>query len=216
MNFTRGMLLALSLTTASAFTTRYSFIRGGPAWSAILSTEAPSAPLTDEGEMTKLFGRLADNLILLDVPGAGTVEMNNCCHGGCDNCPYSRIFDELRAGRPKWVAHYTYQEHIDGRNHSPPWVKAIFGENGSDSIGPDAFTERLASIPFKATLGPMKSVPADEPPSPAACARFFEVLANGSSEITAETMAASLGRLSGEEHGSLYRDFKSGLVAACS
>ena len=44
----------------------------------------------DEMELTKLFGRLADKTLLLDVEGAGTPAMANCCHGGCDNCPYSR------------------------------------------------------------------------------------------------------------------------------
>ena len=43
---------------------------------------------------------------MLDVPGAGTPEMKDCCHGGCDNCDYSRVFDEMNAGKAKWVACY--------------------------------------------------------------------------------------------------------------
>mmetsp|Transcript_3116 Transcript_3116/g.9319 ORF Transcript_3116/g.9319 Transcript_3116/m.9319 type:complete len:207 (-) Transcript_3116:352-972(-) len=46
----------------------------------------------------QVFGRLADKKLLLDVPGAGTPEMRDCCHGGCDNCDYSRVFDEMNAG----------------------------------------------------------------------------------------------------------------------
>ena len=38
------------------------------------SDAGPSA-LDDEIELTKIFGRLADKVVLMDVPGAGTVEM---------------------------------------------------------------------------------------------------------------------------------------------
>ena len=33
----------------------------------------------------QVFARLADKKLLLDVPGAGTPEMKDCCHGGCDS-----------------------------------------------------------------------------------------------------------------------------------
>ena len=52
----------------------------------------PQMSSLDERELAKTFGRLADKMILLDVPGAGTPEMVNCCHGGCDNCDYSSRF----------------------------------------------------------------------------------------------------------------------------
>ena len=54
----------------------------------------------DERELTKLFGRISDKKLLLDVEGAGTPEMRDCCHGGCDNCPYSRVFDEVSVSVP--------------------------------------------------------------------------------------------------------------------
>lgn len=54
--------------------------------------------LINDIELIKLFGRLADKELLLDVPGAGTPEMMNCCHGGCSNCDYSRIFDSMSSG----------------------------------------------------------------------------------------------------------------------
>jgi hypothetical protein len=33
----------------------------------------------DEHDLTKIFGRFADKILLLDIPGAGTPEMMNCC-----------------------------------------------------------------------------------------------------------------------------------------
>ena len=33
-------------------------------------------------EMAKVFNKLAEKLLLLDVPGAGTIEMSQCCHSG--------------------------------------------------------------------------------------------------------------------------------------
>lgn len=35
----------------------------------------------DEKELAKIFCRFADDYLLLDVPGAGTPEIMNCCHG---------------------------------------------------------------------------------------------------------------------------------------
>jgi len=69
------------------------------------ATAAPPAVVT-EVTAAQVFGRLADKKLLLDVPGAGTPEMKDCCHGGCDNCDYSRVFDEMNAGKAKWVACY--------------------------------------------------------------------------------------------------------------
>jgi len=39
-----------------------------------------ASPLEDI-ELTRLFGRLAEKRLLLDVPMAGTAELRNCCHG---------------------------------------------------------------------------------------------------------------------------------------
>ena len=164
--------------------------------------------LTDEVELTKLFGRMADKVLLLDVPGAGTVEMMNCCHGGCDNCDFARIFDEQRAAKPKWVAHYGFWKHPDGRSHRPPWATAIFGEGSSEKVNLDQFVERLQSMPYTMTMGPMKSVPTDEPPSKEAATEFFQLLANGATELSADVMGVRLTELTGKEHGCLWRDFK--------
>ena len=175
---------------------------------------ADMSTLEDEVVLTKLFGRLADKMLLLDVPGAGTVEMMNCCHGGCDNCDFARVFDEHRAAKAKWVAHYNFLEHPDGRTHRPPWADAIFGGDASDgadaaAVTADVFVDRLTTMPYGMTMGPMKSVPADEADlPPAAAAAFFEVLADGEPELTADAMGRRLTELTGKEHGSLWRDFK--------
>ena len=36
----------------------------------------------NEAFLTSVFGRLTDNYLLLDIEGAGTPEMMNCCHSG--------------------------------------------------------------------------------------------------------------------------------------
>ena len=45
------------------------------AFSTRESKRFSSSALSDESELVKIFGRLADKLLLLDVPGAGTPEM---------------------------------------------------------------------------------------------------------------------------------------------
>ena len=77
-------------------------------------TSMASLASLDDVEMTKLFGRLADKYLLLDVPGAGTPGMINCCHGGCDNCDFSHVFDEMSSGRAKWLPLYPDRKIIDG------------------------------------------------------------------------------------------------------
>ena len=82
-------------------------------------------------EAAKLFGRFSDNYLLLDVEGAGSPEMMNCCHGGCDNCNYSHIFDNMTSGRPKWVPVYVNRNLIDGRDHMSPWSVLFTGISSS-------------------------------------------------------------------------------------
>jgi len=136
--------------------------------------------------------------------------MINCCHGGCDNCDFSQSFDEMKAGRPKWVPNYLFLAHIDGRSHTPAWVETIFN-GASGSVTEADFVERVRGLEYKACLGPMKSVQADDPPSEEACRALFHAM-NGSdgesSELTAEQMAAALRTSTGEEFGAMWRDFK--------
>ena len=136
--------------------------------------------------------------------------MVNCCHGGCDNCEFSQSFDELKAGRPKWVPNYTFLEHLDGRSHAPAWVEALFGGPSGTATEAD-FVTRVRSLPYSACLGPMKSVQADDPPSEAVSRALFHAMRGSAegAELSAEQMAASLRASTGEEFGSLWRDFKS-------
>lgn len=73
-------------------------------------------------EMAKVFNKLAEKKLLLDVPGAGTIEMSQCCHSGCDNCEFARIFDEMNSGRAKWIPTYGDMKHVDNRNHVAKWM----------------------------------------------------------------------------------------------
>ena len=43
------------------------------------TTRLASTNILDVKEQSKIFGRLADKMLLLDVPGAGSPEMMNCC-----------------------------------------------------------------------------------------------------------------------------------------
>lgn len=175
---------------------------------------AAAGLLSDPLEQAKLFGRLADKELLLDVPGAGTPEMRDCCHGGCDNCDYSRIFDQMRAGKPKWVAGYAERELIDGRRHVPRW-RAAFGGEGVDADAPldrAAFIEAIAALEYVPSMGPRTPAPpAGEPPSPVALGAFFDALAGDSGALSANQMGESLCTLTGQEHGSMWAPFSSSL-----
>ena len=70
------------------------------------------------------------------------------CSGGCDNCDFSHIFDNLSAGRAKWVAVYPYRQLIDGRDHLSPWAKVFQIDDklplqDTVAINKDIFIERM-------------------------------------------------------------------------
>lgn len=113
-------------------------------------THTLSLFLTKE-DISILFSILAENYLLLDVPGAGTPEMMNCCHSGCDNCEFSRVFDCMTSARPKWIPLYQYRRLMDGRDHKPKWM-LIF--SGSDKVGIDQFHGILQTLPREVCLGP--------------------------------------------------------------
>ena len=190
------------------------------------------ATLSDSRELTKLFGRMSDKMLLLDVPGAGTPEMMNCCHGGCDNCDFSHVFDNLTAGRPKWVPLYAYRKLIDGRDHTSPWA-GIFTDgtdggvvDGGHSVDEATFIARVQALPYRMTMGPGESVPADEVPDEEALRDLWRRMGTaldalgeaggdgpGSrSTITADQMAKALTQLMGESHGVMWMDFKRKLM----
>mmetsp|Transcript_14059 Transcript_14059/g.43438 ORF Transcript_14059/g.43438 Transcript_14059/m.43438 type:complete len:210 (-) Transcript_14059:45-674(-) len=158
----------------------------------------------------QVFGRLADKKLLLDVPGAGTPEMRDCCHGGCDNCDYSRVFDEMNAGKAKWVACYLTREHSDGRRHEAP-LASIFGDD--ETLTADAFVERLADLEPKPTMG---ARPADVMAEfdGAGAAGVFRVLSRGEDAVDVTTFTATLQDLSGEAHGVPWKKFLAAVTSA--
>ena len=154
------------------------------------------ADTLDARELTKIFGRFAAKTILLDIPGAGTPEMASCCHGGCDNCNFSHVFDSLSAGRAKWVPTYSTRTLIDGRYEKAPWA-SIF--DISDTVGEKemsldrvTFIERLQQLPYSMTMGPGASVPADEVPLETAVGSFWDILIAAVAEGEGDVMPDSL------------------------
>merc|ERR1719231_144343 len=123
---------------------------------ALRSTVDAEAQTLTDIDIASVFGRLADKKLLLNVPFAGTPDMKDCCHGGCDNCDFSRIFDEMNAGRPKWVLCYDYCELIDGRNVAPGWAAMFEGEGGA--LARDEFAAALSALPYRPSMGPKVSV----------------------------------------------------------
>eukprot|EP01041_Mallomonas_annulata_P012609 gene12609-26549_t len=154
----------------------------------------------DTREQTKIFGRLADKNLLLDVPGAGSPEMMNCCHGGCDNCEYSRIFDNLSSGRPKWIPIYIERQLVDGRSHISPW-KGIF-ENDNE-ISKEDFISRLRLLEYRACLGPPSTVPSDELPTDETLNTIWLSLISDEThtKLSSTQLVNRLKDLSGVEHG---------------
>ncbi|KAJ8600052.1 hypothetical protein CTAYLR_001830 [Chrysophaeum taylorii] len=165
-----------------------------------------------EPQIAKLFGRFADKKLLLDVPGAGTPDMKNCCHGGCDNCDFSRVFDEMNAGRPKWVACYAERELIDGRRHEAPW-KQMFEGDVSELSAHD-FVAGVKGLPFRPSMGPKLKVAADDPPDDDEflLALYEMLLPPGAAALTAGDVATGLQRITGVEHGAMWKDFCNAFV----
>jgi hypothetical protein len=182
--------------------------------------------IEDNRELTKIFARFADDMLLLDIPGAGTPEMMNCCHGGCDNCDFSHVFDNLSAGKPKWVPVYANRQLIDGRSHMAPWSMLFYeGEmdftnfyediiaTSSATISKDVFIDRMKKLPSRACLGPPSSVPADELPSDETLEEFWKVIQNSVGDaaetITPAQMSTAMKALIGDDHGVMWSKFRS-------
>lgn len=85
---------------------------------------------------------------------AGSTELSLCCHSGCDNCPYARIFDEMRSSRPKWIPLYTETKFIDGRYHKSKWYSDIFSSNHDTVLSKAEVIRNLWNMPIQdSTLG---------------------------------------------------------------
>jgi hypothetical protein len=150
----------------------------------------------DSRELTKIFGRFAAKSILLDIPGAGTPEMANCCHGGCDNCNYSHSFDNLSAGRAKWVPTYSTRTLIDGRSEKAPWANIFDSPDSTgEAIDKATFIERIQQLPYEMSMGPGTSVPADETPLESAVEAFWDILVislTNTGDIDSDTKSTGL------------------------
>lgn len=152
---------------------------------------------------------MADKNLLLDIPGAGTPGMMNCCHGGCDNCDYARVFDNLSSGRPKWIATYLDRQLIDGRSHTSRW-SSIFQNTKDGSISKTEFIDRFSKLQYQLCLGPQSSVSPDELPTIDSMNTLWDVLigdANESETLTPELMTYSLKKITGVEHGITWQDW---------
>ncbi len=184
-------------------------------------------------EMAKIFNRMADKRHLLDVEGAGTPGMAQCCHSGCDSCDFRFVFDEMSAGRAKWVALYADMKHIDGRWHVAPWARVFFDstddfEKAKDEVREDepfmltergdemaislqTFIDRMQEIPNQLTMGPPSSG-TEETPNTAFLEKFWSLLAesqgvNPESSLTPKQMGDALTALTKTEHGASWKHF---------
>lgn len=164
----------------------------------------PTILLTTD-DLVKIFNKLSDKELLLDVPGAGTPELANCCHGGCDNCAVSHIFDSLSSGRPKWIALYPYRRFIDGRDHSPRWMQLFEGLEAAQSV--DGFIRSFRAMDSQMTMGTPSIPDEDTDVSYEALCSFWTLVCDGKPEIKAVDFADALKRLTGEEHGALFGSF---------
>jgi hypothetical protein len=184
-------------------------------------------------EMAKLFNRMADKRHLLDVPGAGTPGMAQCCHSGCDSCEFRFLFDEMTAGRAKWVALYSDMKHIDGRWHVAPWARVFFDsiedfekakdevreegpylltERGDDmAITMQTFISRIQEIPNQLTMGPPSSG-TDEMPNTAFLEMFWAQITAAASvdsggSLTPKQMSDALTALTKTKHAASWKHF---------
>ncbi len=210
---TRLVALLLLAAHARALRPAAQVAGRGAGLRAASALDAEAATVT-AADVAGLFGRLADKKLLLNVPFAGTPDMKDCCHGGCDNCDFSRIFDEMNAGRPKWVLCYDYCELIDGRSVAPGWA-AMFD---AGALARDGFAAALSALPYRPSMGPKVSVDPDEPVSAAAAAALWAALAGDADELTAAQMGDGLKDLCGGAQatggwGALFSEFEKGLLA---
>jgi hypothetical protein len=171
------------------------------------STGSTNGPALSDRDLTKIFNRFADNYLLLDVPGAGSPGMMQCCHSGCDNCEFARIFDCMTSGRVKWVALYSFRQLIDGRDHSPPW-QGVFADSADRGVDLPTFIERVRRLPMQLSIGPGITVPLDEEDLSADSLAHLWALLGGGDTMTAAQMAEGLRARTGAAHGATWVEFK--------
>lgn len=231
---TRAYRIAKSRRESSISSSRISLSSALISTSSEADVEVAAAELDVPTEMAKLFNRMSDKYMLLDVEGAGSPGMINCCHSGCDNCEFRFRFDEMSAGRAKWVPLYADRKHIDGRYHVAPWA-AIFFDNNSEfekakeevsaeapflltdrgdamSITMDRFVSKMRAMVPVLSLGPPSGI-CTSPPSTEFLHLFWKKLVNAadvapdSESLSPKQMSSALEGLTKAEHGANWRQF---------
>lgn len=203
---------------------------------ATSDTSALSTSQINEHELTKIFCRLADSYLLLDIPGAGTPGMVNCCHSGCDNCEFARVFDCMSAGRAKWIPLYPTRTLIDGRAHVAPWARLFASDMDNVQVGDvsvadkslfesvtlsrDLFVQRFKCLVPQKALGPSLSIDEGEASTDEAISFLWERLIlscgkeiNEKTTLSAEEMATALAKITGEAHGAMWSDLRRGMLS---
>eukprot|EP01040_Poterioochromonas_malhamensis_P012977 gene12977-14227_t len=168
----------------------------------------------EERQIINLFCRLAEKRLLLNIPEAGLPEVVNCCHSGCDSCNYSRIFDELTSGRPKWIPFYKDLTFIDGRRHITKW-NSIYPDS-SHRIDVIEFSNALIQLPIQACLGPPISLSAEEDLDFDSVQIFWtklrsaniQALPQNEDRMSFDEIILSLMKLTEKEYGCTYGEFK--------
>ena len=75
---------------------------------------------------------------------------------------------------------YSTRTLIDGRSETAPWAGIFDTTEDTDKslvgIDKDTFRERLQRLPYKLSIGPWTSVPADEVPNDGSADIFWDIL----------------------------------------
>lgn len=202
------ILCACALSVRDSSLTR---LRHG-ARTVVMSTAA--AAELPGAELCKLFGRVADKIVLMDE-SAGA-----CCHSGCDGCPFRYSFDVLEAAAPKWITTYVTKT-IGEREHTPLLLTTAFA--GERRVTRDDFVRRVTAAGYTQPIGPalgaVERIGIKNAPelSPDIASAFFTALAGADAEtLTAPAAAKRLREWAGGKDGLMYDEFVVAIRAALS
>jgi hypothetical protein len=160
----------------------------------------------------KLFGRLAENYIMLDASGG------MCCYSGCSDCEYRlpgggyRMADQSSA-RPKWIPSYDARANTD-REHATKWSTTFFAD--SPMISEIDFIQQIKALEYTPPLGgPRVSASAaqlDTLDDEAAINFLFQMLAAPNKErLSKFRMSQRLKEMAGGEEGVTWKSFAAAL-----
>eukprot|EP01039_Chlorochromonas_danica_P008235 gene8235-9082_t len=185
-----------------------------------IAWEAPAAVSSlSEPAIVSLFSRLAEQRILLDIPGAGTPELAICCHSGCENCAYSSVFDEMTASAPKWLPLYPFRKLADGREHQSAFYSRLVDSRSftdacwEKDVGRESFISALAGMQPRSFLGmpnTVKLAAIRDEDCLLGSVFLWEYLCQGNmrDRLTIRQIYDSLRERTVQDHGAGYSDFK--------